>query len=408
MAWLVCGTVDMAWDRDPDAPKDEPVFPLCRTVWRYDRREGALFADVPDLSFAGASPASGVSGASDADGSPEAPRAPHAPREIDASGAADVPGSAPSFTDTPRADLPPLPKLPVRRGTPTLLAACVATCEALSCGLPQALLVADRGNGAGSRALYARLARGIHMGARFDGITFHYLFPELDGHNRVLAAQDPDAWEDIPRDAPEGNAAGGAAGASGHSSSEDRNGGRRRGRPLLVADAGFMYAAKMSGYASCYDLFTPDVGELSFLADDKAPHPLYTRGFLLASEKDVPGLVERAYAHGNAARNLLVKGARDTVVLDGRVAGVVDAPDVPVLEAIGGTGDLVAGVVSGLLHAGLPMGEACLRAAKAARLAGAMANPTPATQIAEILPHLDRAVPAVLEMDLSEILSGKG
>jgi len=45
----------------------------------------------------------------------------------------------------------------------------------------------------------------------------------------------------------------------------------------LIADAGFMYAAKMSGQASKYDLFTPDVGELAFLADEEAPHLFYTR-----------------------------------------------------------------------------------------------------------------------------------
>ena len=44
-------------------------------------------------------------------------------------------------------------------------------------------------------------------------------------------------------------------------------------RPVLIADAGFMYAAKMSGQSSKYDLFTPDVGELAFLADEEAPHP---------------------------------------------------------------------------------------------------------------------------------------
>ena len=55
-------------------------------------------------------------------------------------------------------------------------------------------------------------------------------------------------------------------------------------RPIVVADAGFMYAAIMSGYAASYVLFTPDVGELAFLADEKAPHPFYTRGYILAED----------------------------------------------------------------------------------------------------------------------------
>ena len=67
--------------------------------------------------------------------------------------------------------------------------------------------------------------------------------------------------------------------------------------PIMVADAGFMYVAKMSGYADAYDLFTPDLGELAFLADEKAPHPFYTRGFLLAREDDVPPLLQRALEH---------------------------------------------------------------------------------------------------------------
>jgi len=55
-------------------------------------------------------------------------------------------------------------------------------------------------------------------------------------------------------------------------------------KPVLIADAGFMYAAKMSGQAELYDLFTPDIGELAFLADEAAPHPFYTRGFILHEE----------------------------------------------------------------------------------------------------------------------------
>jgi len=87
--------------------------------------------------------------------------------------------------------------------------------------------------------------------------------------------------------------------------------GRLNSRPCLIADAGFMYAAKMSGEAALYDLFTPDVGELAFLADEEAPHPFYTRGFILHEENRVPDLITRAYKHHNAARYLLVKGEKD-------------------------------------------------------------------------------------------------
>ena len=127
-------------------------------------------------------------------------------------------------------------------------------------GTPAALLAGDIGNGDGSRKLYSRLAASPSLsGVR--GITFHYLFPDLDGHNRVLMALE----EADPK-------------------------------PVLVADAGFMYVAKMSGYADAYDLFTPDAGELAFLADEKAPHPFYTRGFLLAADEDI--LIARLKGRG--------------------------------------------------------------------------------------------------------------
>lgn len=258
-----------------------------------------------------------------------------------------------------------LPPLPVRRGTPALLGTALLACEALGAEPPEALLAGDIGDGGGSRMLYGHLAASLKDGpkdAPVEGITFHYLFPDVDGHNRVLMAleeMDP--------------------------------------KPTLVADAGFMYVAKMSGYADAYDLFTPDAGELAFLADEKAPHPFYTRGFLLAGDADVPELAARAYRHGNAARFLLVKGQTDRLVHGGRVIGEVDGPQVPALEPIGGTGDVVTGLVTGLLASGMDMAGACLTAARAGRLAGLRAKPTPATQVGELLPFLPAALREAVE-----------
>lgn len=260
------------------------------------------------------------------------------------------------------------PALPVARGTPALLGACLAVCDHFGLPAPQALLAGDTGNGDGSRALYAHLAARLTANANnaaFDGIIFHYLFPDVDGHNRVLMALE---------------------GCTP--------------RPLLLADAGFMYVAKMSGYADRYDLFTPDVGELAFLADETAPHPFYTRGFLLAEDKDIPQLVARAYAGNNAARYLLVKGSTDHVYADGTLLASVSEPLVPALEAIGGTGDIVAGLVTALAimapDRGLDLTDICRMAARAARLAGQAASPTPATQVAHIMPHLGEAVAQTL------------
>lgn len=54
------------------------------------------------------------------------------------------------------------------------------TCETLGVEPPTALLAGDIGNGDGSRKLYSRLAASPSLsGVR--GITFHYLFPDLDG-----------------------------------------------------------------------------------------------------------------------------------------------------------------------------------------------------------------------------------
>ena len=249
-----------------------------------------------------------------------------------------------------------LPPLSVQRGTPALMASAVLTCQTLDAPPPSALLVGDTGNGDGSRALYARLTTTLRETAP-AGLTFHYLFPDLDGHNRVLMA-----LEEL------------------------------RPKPVLVADAGFMYVAKMSGYADAYDLFTPDAGELAFLADEKAPHPFYTRGFLLSADKDVPLLVQRAYAHNNAAHFLLIKGKTDYLVHEGQFLGQIADPQVPTLEPIGGTGDLVTGIVTGLLASGMDMVQACLTAARASRITGQLAQPTPATQIAELLPFLPQAL----------------
>ena len=121
--------------------------------------------------------------------------------------------------------------VPVERGTAALAATALQTCAALGCTPPALLLAGDTGSGSGSRQLYAWLEKALPALAP-RGLTFHYLFPAVDWHNRLLLAV-----------------------------RELEN------APLMVADAGFMYVAKMSGYADAYELFTPDVGELAFLAD---------------------------------------------------------------------------------------------------------------------------------------------
>jgi NAD(P)H-hydrate repair Nnr-like enzyme with NAD(P)H-hydrate dehydratase domain len=251
----------------------------------------------------------------------------------------------------------------LERGTPALMAAAAATAGFLGAESPYGFLVGDIGHGKGSRELYQYLTEHL---CEFDMgvLTFHYLQPIAHWHDRVLAAV---------------NALG--------------------TRPRMIADAGFMYAAKMSGHARSYDLFTPDAGELAFLADESAPHPFYARGFILHDETRAEDLVDRAYAHGNAARTLLVKGRHDLVVEEGRIVRTVAEPDVGALEAIGGTGDTVTGIVSVLVSSAMPIPEAAAAAAMANRFAGLLAEATPATSVRGIVSWIPRALDGVLSRD---------
>ncbi|MBS3780864.1 MAG: sugar kinase, partial [Desulfovermiculus sp.] len=243
----------------------------------------------------------------------------------------------------------------VNRGTPALLAAACLMLQTLGREPPLAFLVGDTGLGHGSRRLYAYLSEHLADHAP-SSMVFHYLQPDVDGHGRVLLAV-----QDL------------------------------KIRPRLIADAGFMYAAKMSGQSPEYDLFTPDAGELAFLADEKAPHPFYTRGFILSEENKVPSLIIRAYAHANAARNLLVKGRIDYIADSSGVLATVDAPADEAMEAVGGTGDTLTGVVSSLIESGLEVPRAAELAARINRTAGSMSHPTPASQIMDIIPCLPEA-----------------
>jgi len=252
---------------------------------------------------------------------------------------------------------------PVNRGTAALIAAAVKTSEFLGQSLPFACLAGDIGLGKGSRRIYQTLVKEIGS-AEFTTIVFHYLQPDVDWHNKVLFAID-----DMSK------------------------------RPILIADAGFMYAAKMSGQAGAYDLFTPDIGELAFLADEKAPHPFYTRGFILHEDNRASELISRAYANENAARYLLVKGREDYLADHEGILANVKIHINESMEAIGGTGDTLTGIVAALVESGMKIKDAAITAAKVNRLAGYNAKPTPATQVTEIINHIPSA--------LSEILRNK-
>jgi hypothetical protein len=245
----------------------------------------------------------------------------------------------------------------INRGTPALLATAAQVCDFFGIPQPIAYLVGDIGKGSGSRKLYAYLEKTL-SGENYTSLTFHYIQPDVDWHNRVLFSVH---GMDIC--------------------------------PVLIADAGFMYAAKMSGQAHAYDLFTPDIGELAFLADAAAPHPFYTRGFIFHDETRVAEMVEQAYAHKNAARYLLVKGEKDVLASAVGIIESISEPMIPSLEAIGGTGDILTGMAAAFTGMGKNIRTACLYASKISRLAGEMTQPDPGTQVIEII----KQIPMVLE-----------
>jgi hypothetical protein len=262
----------------------------------------------------------------------------------------------------------------INRGTPALVAAASVACETLGLPAPFSFLVGDEGVGNGSRKLYAYLETRLSA-TDAKVITFHYLQPDVDWHNRVLLA----LQEKSPL-------------------------------PVMIADAGYMYAAKMSGFAPCYDLFTPDIGEMAFLADEVAPHPFYTRGFILHQEDNVPILIKRAYEGENAAKTLLIKGVKDYICTKERIVAMVDRPEVGALEPIGGTGDTITGMAAALVFGGYPVPEAAAIAARANRLAGALADPTPASQVLELIEKIPEALETALteaprEQDEAQVLN---
>lgn len=251
-------------------------------------------------------------------------------------------------------------RIAVNRCTPALMAAALRASECIQCPEIYAFLVGDIGKGDGSRKLYQFLAQHLPE-FDFQVLTFHYLQPDVDWHNKVLFAVE-----------------------------------KMQRRPILIADAGFMYAAKMSGQSECYDFFTPDAGELAFLADELAPHPFYTRGFILHQNNNVPDLIQQAYHHRNAADYLLVKGQSDHIAHKSQILETVDHPSFDAMEAIGGTGDSLTGLLTALCGAGFNPIDAAALAARANRWTGNYAEPNPATQVAELIDKIPKALSKIL------------
>ncbi|HEY49820.1 MAG TPA: sugar kinase [Dehalococcoidia bacterium] len=247
-------------------------------------------------------------------------------------------------------------RIPCAQGTGAMVSAALATTEHLGLEPPHVLLAGDTGRGSGSRDIYEYLIENV-VGLSPTVLALHYCLPDMALTGKLCEAV-----------------------------------ARCARRPVMIADAASMYAAKAAGLAREFDIFTPDSSEIAFLADPDATHPAYIARHLFdTAVADIPKLVSAAYKCKGATRLLLVKGATDYIVHDGKIIETISEPDVPALEAIGGTGDTITGMVSAFASAELEPHEAAILAARANRMAGKYAEPTPATRVGVVV----RQLPAV-------------
>jgi NAD(P)H-hydrate repair Nnr-like enzyme with NAD(P)H-hydrate dehydratase domain len=254
-----------------------------------------------------------------------------------------------------------IPRGQLMHCTTAMMATAAVVCETLGYEAPYGVTAGCIGDGSGSRMLYKFLTEDAED-LRPEVIVLHYIVPQAK-----LITQ---AVESILK---------------------------WKKRPVLIGDAGGMYAVKAAGLAPQFDVFTPDPGELAFLSDADALHPAYVRHFI--SEVDtieMPRLIMQAYAHKDASKVLLVKGETDYIARDGEILHVVTEPDIDAMEAIGGTGDTITGAVAALIYGGYDHVQASLVAARANRIAGLLCNPTPATHIGELIACIPEALKQVL------------
>ncbi len=249
----------------------------------------------------------------------------------------------------------------VTLGTATMISAASATCHALGIQEPHAVVVGDIGKGDGTLKLFRYLTDEV-ANLKPTVLTIHYILPAREPFIELVNTVD-----------------------------------KMEGKPFFIADAGALLNAKAVGVSRKFDLFTPDPGELSFLADADAAHPAYVRHFIFEVDTtEVVRLGKEAWEHGDVPRYLLVKAATDHIFVEGKVVGITKEPNIPALEPIGGTGDTITGIVSALIYSGIEPSEACIKATKINRFMGQLANPTPATRIAQLIPFIPEAVKKVI------------
>jgi NAD(P)H-hydrate repair Nnr-like enzyme with NAD(P)H-hydrate dehydratase domain len=248
-------------------------------------------------------------------------------------------------------------EIPCTQGTAALISAACVTAAYCKTSPPRVVLAGDNGSGKGSRLLYDYLI--ANLASVSPGIVLlHYILPVMGLMKKVCAAA-----------------------------------GKCIVKPVMIADASSMYAAKAAGLAPLFDIFTPDLCEMAFLADVTAVHPAYISRHLFSSEiAQAQELITAAYKQKSAAKILLIKGATDIVVEDGKILCTISEPDIPALEAIGGTGDTISGMIGAFIDKGMSHHDAVIAAAKANRKAGEYARVTPVTKIRQVVAALPSAL----------------
>ncbi len=245
-------------------------------------------------------------------------------------------------------------------GTSVMTSAACLTCQSLGIDEPHLITVGDIGDGKGSTTLYRSLSS--HVAQLNPAVLgMHYIMPNITHIKMVL-----ESFGDIKE------------------------------RMKIIADAGSMYAAKAAGVEGSFDIFTPDAGEMAYLADPDATHPAYVKHLLFSiNPSEIETLIQQAYKNGNIPHTILVKGPIDYIVHEGVVTQTIQSPSHPAMEAIGGTGDSLTGILSALVAAGYEQVDACIRAARINRIAGELAHPNPSTPVAKIIENIPNAVKEV-------------
>jgi NAD(P)H-hydrate repair Nnr-like enzyme with NAD(P)H-hydrate dehydratase domain len=241
-------------------------------------------------------------------------------------------------------------RIPRTQGTGIMLSSALVTTSYLKLDPPHAVLAGDTGKGHGSRAIYEYLIEHVAELSP-EVLALHYWLPDMALTRRLCGSVK-----------------------------------KCSKRPVMIADAASMYSAKAAGLAEEFDIFTPVATEIAFLADPYATHPAYIAKHLFDTDiSRTPELVDAAYRNKSAAKLLLVKGAIDYIISNGEIIATVSDPNVPEMEAIGGTGDTITGLVAAFVYTGLEPHEAAIIAARTNRMAGKYANVTPATKVREIV-----------------------